>query len=137
MNFIDTNIFVYTIDETDLKKTKIARKLLIELVSAKKACISTQVIHEFCNVVLKKSKTPLKPADARKIIRELLSPLLMHFPDAAFYMRTLEIFEKYSISFYDAAIVQAATDLNCPILYSEDLQNDAKYGKVKVVNPFV
>ncbi len=136
MVFIDTNIFVYAHDESDLQKALKARNLLVELTSTKRGCISTQVINEFCNVALRKSLTPLKAIDVRRIVRELLSPLLAHQPDSAFYLRTLEAFERYSLSFYDAAIVQAAMDMNCTVLYSEDLQAGAKYGKVRVVNPF-
>ncbi len=137
MNFIDTNIFVYAHDETDPQKAQKARQLLIECMNSHKGRISTQVIQEFCNVALRKSLTPLKVSDARKIVRELLMPFLAHQPDGTFYLRVLEMYERYSLSFYDAAIVQAANDLNCTILYSEDLQSDAVYGKVKVVNPFI
>jgi len=79
----------------------------------------------------------LKASDVRTILRELMTPLLAHRPDDAFYLRALETYEKYSLSFYDALIVQAAIDLKCTVLYSEDLQADAHYGKVKIVNPFV
>jgi len=137
MNFIDTNIFVYAHDESDPKKAQKARQLLIECMGSDKGRISTQVIQEFCNVALRKSLTPLKVSDSRKIVRELLAPFLAHQPDATFYLRVLEVYERYSLSFYDAAIVQAANDLNCTILYSEDLQAGAHYGKVKVVNPFL
>jgi predicted nucleic acid-binding protein len=137
MYFIDTNIFVYAHDETDLLKAKRARQLLIELAGSNKGRISTQVIQEFCNVALRKSLTPLKVSDTRKIVRELFTPFLAHQPDAAFYLRVLDMYERYSLSFYDAAIVQAANDLNCTVLYSEDLQTGAQYGKIKVVNPFL
>lgn len=136
MFFIDTNIFVYAHDETDSRKSKEARELLKDLTNSKSGVISTQVIQEFCNVTLRKSLTPLKPGDVRKIVRELLAPLLAHQPDFAFYIRTLETYERHSLNFYDAAIVQAAADLNCAILYSEDLQANALYGNVKVINPF-
>lgn len=136
MVFIDTNIFVYAHDEANQEKSEKARSLLIELVENKEGSISTQVIQEFCNVALRKSATPLKGKDVRNIIRELMIPLLRHQPDSDFYLRSLEIYERYSLSFYDALIVQAAIDLNCSILYSEDLQDNAQYGKVRVINPF-
>jgi predicted nucleic acid-binding protein len=136
MVFIDTNIFVYAHDETDPKKSRQARKLLADLAADSTGCISTQVIQEFCNVVLRKSATPLLPKDIGRIIKELLTPLLAHRPDGLFYLRTLVTYSRYSLSFYDAAIVQAAIDLNCTTLYSEDLQTGASYGKVLVINPF-
>jgi predicted nucleic acid-binding protein len=136
MYFIDTNIFVYAHDETDLQKSHKARELLTELLSTKEGCISTQVIQEFCNVALRKSATSLKTRDVSRIVIELLTPLLAHQPDAEFYTRILKTYERYSLSFYDAAIVQSAIDLNCSVLYSEDLQAGAKYGNVRIVNPF-
>lgn len=137
MVFLDTNIFVYAHDETDVQKSKKARTLLIDLLKTQQGCISTQVIQEFCNVVLKKASVPLKVEDVRTILRELMFPLLNHQLDSTFYLRALELYKKCSVSFYDALIVQAAIDLNCTILYSEDLQDGAHYGKVKVVNPFI
>ena len=136
MVFIDTNVFVYAQDETDPVKAKKARQLISNLALDSTGCISTQVIGEFCNVVLRKSVTPLKPKDVGRIIKELLSPLLAHRPDGLFYLRTLETYSRYSLSFYDAAIVQAAVDLSCTALFSEDLQTGARYGSVLVVNPF-
>ena len=136
MYFIDTNIFIYAHDESDPRKTSLARELLIKLISEKKVCISTQVIQEFCNVFLKKSLAPMKAEDVRRVVLEVFSPLPVHKPDPEFYIRVLETYERYSLSFYDAMIVQAAIDLNCTTLYSEDLQSGAKYGKIKVINPF-
>ena len=136
MYFIDTNVFVYTVDKTDERKTKIARKLIAELVESGEGRISTQVIQEFCNVALCKAKKPLSVDDVRLIISELLSPLLAHQPDADFYQRVIKTHAKYSLSFYDSAIVQAAIDMKCDSLYSEDMQAGALYGGVRVVNPF-
>lgn len=136
MDFVDTNVFIYAFDESEFHKTRKARELLTDLMNSHRGRISTQVIQEFCNVALKKSSTPLKPSDVRKVIRELFVPLLSHQPDSDFYLRVLETYERYSLSFYDAAIVQAANDLHCTVLYSEDLQAGMRYGKVLVVNPF-
>jgi predicted nucleic acid-binding protein len=136
MNFIDTNVFVYAHDETDRAKTDVARRLLLEASSAGTGLISTQVIQEFCNVALKKSVMPLRAEDVGRIVRESLEPMLAHRPDAPFYLRVLATFERYSLSFYDAAIVQAAVDLDCDVLYSEDLQAGSRFGGLRVVNPF-
>lgn len=136
MYFIDTNVFVYAFDEEDIQKSAKARQLLTQLSSSKKAYISTQVVQEFCNVALQKSIVPLKPDGVREVLRTLLTPLLAHKPDELFYARVISTFERYSLSFYDAAIVQAAIDLRCTVLYSEDLQDGATYGRVRVVNPF-
>jgi predicted nucleic acid-binding protein len=137
MIFIDTNIFIYAFDESNKQKSQKARSLLIQLTENNKGRISTQVVQEFCNVALKKAMKPLTPEDVQDIITELMVPLLMHEPDETFYVRALTLYKRYSLSFYDSLIVQAALDLNCSLLYTEDLQNGAQYGKIKIVNPFI
>ena len=135
--FIDTNIFIYAQDEGDTEKAQKARELLLKLRKTHTGFVSTQVIQEFCNVALKKSATPLKPSDVSEIIDELLLPILAHTPDGAFYKRALKTYERYSLSYYDSTIVQAAIDLNCNLLYSEDMQNGVHYSGVTVVNPLI
>ncbi len=135
--FVDTNIFVYAQDNSEIVKTKISQKLITELILEKRGFISTQVIQEFCNVFLKKSEKPLRPNDVTEIIEDLLAPMLAHTPDSSFYKRAINIYAKQSLSFYDSLIVQAAIDLKCEVLYSEDMQNGARYRGVIVVNPFV
>jgi predicted nucleic acid-binding protein len=48
--FIDTNIFVYTLDKYDKNKQKIARKTVKNIVENDNAVISTQVLQEFYNL---------------------------------------------------------------------------------------
>jgi predicted nucleic acid-binding protein len=135
--FIDTNIFVYAQDNSDEAKTKVSQELITKLLLEKQGFISTQVIQEFCNVFLKKSEKPLKPDDIAEIIDNLLMPLLAHTPDSSFYKRAINIYHRHSLSFYDSLIVQAAIDLKCELLYSEDMQNGASYNGVVIINPFV
>jgi predicted nucleic acid-binding protein len=43
---------------------------------------------------------------------------------------------RYDISYWDAAILAAAESLGANIVYSEDLNDGQRYGRVRVVNPF-
>jgi predicted nucleic acid-binding protein len=135
--FIDTNIFVYAQDQSDEAKTKVSQELITKLLLDKQGFISTQVIQEFCNVFLKKAEKPLQPNDITEVIDSLLVPMLAHTPDSSFYKRAINIYSKHSLSFYDSLIVQAAIDLKCELLYSEDMQNGARYNGVIVINPFM
>jgi predicted nucleic acid-binding protein len=60
-------------------------------------------------------------------------------PDLVFQQPAgaIERSERYTISYWDAAIVAAAEALNCETVYSEDLNNGQVYGGVRVVSPFV
>jgi len=44
--------------------------------------------------------------------------------------------ERYRISYWDAAIIESARQLECREVLSEDLNDGQNYGGVRVVNPF-
>ena len=48
----------------------------------------------------------------------------------------IELSERYAISYWDAAILAAAEALGARTVYSEDLNDGQKYGRLRVVNPF-
>ena len=52
-------------------------------------------------------------------------------------MKTLEIQKTHGISYWDAAIIVAASELRCDTLYTEDLNHGQIYNDVRVVNPFL
>jgi predicted nucleic acid-binding protein len=64
----------------------------------------------------------------------------MQFPVATLgletFVRTLELAHKFQISNWDAAILAAAAQLGCTIVYSEDLSHGQDYDGVRVENPF-
>lgn len=133
--FFDTNVLVYAYDNRDQAKQQAARALLKLRAVNNDGVISTQVVQEFCNVSL--SKLKLAPHSLSILIDDLLlEPLLAHTPDAGFYRRAIALQQRYKLSFYDSLIVQAAIDLGCTILYSEDLQDGQRFEKLTVKNPF-
>lgn len=135
--FVDTSVLVYQFDSTDELKRSKARSLVRELVSDNRGVISSQVIQEFMNVALRKFRLPMTANELEDIARDLLGPLCEHFPTTEFYLRALKLHDGASLSFYDALIVQAAQDLGCDVLYSEDFQDGQIIGSLKIVNPFV
>jgi hypothetical protein len=44
--------------------------------------------------------------------------------------------ERWKVSYWDAAIVEAARAAGCPVLLSEDLQHGMDFAGVRVVDPF-
>ncbi len=133
--FVDTNIFVYAHDGRDVRKQKVAAGLLRNLAEHDNGVTSTQVVQEFCNAVLRPGINLPRP-DLSAILQVVLYPMLRHTPSMDFYERALKLQQNESLSFYDALIVQAAIDLGCQTLYSEDLQDGRVYGSLNVKNPF-
>jgi predicted nucleic acid-binding protein len=134
--FVDTNIVVYAHDSRDTKKQRVAQTLLEELTIRNQVVISSQVVQEFCHVMLKGNDPFMNINDAKTVLTEILLPLMQHSPDPYFYNRALNLYSQHSLSFYDSLIIQAALDLDCGTLYSEDLQDGQKFGTLTIVNPF-
>jgi len=132
--FFDTNVLVYAYDRREPAKQRVARALLEEKAVDKEGAISTQVVQEFCNVGLSKLNIS---SDAMAIVIDgLLGPLLAHTPSGGFYKRAIVLQEQCGLHFYDTLILQAALDLGCSTLYSEDLQDGQTFGTLMIKNPF-
>lgn len=134
--FLDTNVLVYTFDDTAPKKRDAARKIVAEALRSGRGVISTQVMQEFLNVSLRKFSPPMSTADARRYLHTVLLPMCQHYPSASFYDTALLIMQEGSFSFYDALIVAAAVESECATLLSEDMQDGLTVRGMKIVNPF-
>lgn len=131
--FVDTNIWVYTVDAADAAR----RRLALEVVgphSDYELVLSTQVLAEFYAVVTRKLPQPLAPAAARAIATQMATFAVVSV-DAPLVLSAIEASVAWGISVWDALIVRAAEIAGCGILLSEDLADGAAYGSVRVVNP--
>lgn len=132
--FLDTNILVYAISALDGDSSKKARAL--ELIQTADFGISSQVLQEFWVTVTRKIRKPLPPEMALALLDEYrLFPTA--YTDYPLIVAAIEHSLRYGISYWDGAIVAAAEALEAPILYSEDLSHDQRYGSTTVVNPFL
>ena len=132
--FFDTNIFIYAVSEAPEDAAK--RRLALTLIEDSEIHHSIQVVQEFLHTCLCKSRIGLNSPALVQSARWLLT-FDCQIPDAASVMRTLEIQKTHGISYWDAAIVIAASELRCDTLYTEDLNHDQIYNAVRVVNPFL
>lgn len=133
--FLDTNIIAYTFDQRDIRKQGIAKDLL-EQALAGKGSISLQVVQEFLNIALRKFETPLSFAQSQQYMDAVLVHLCTYFPDMDTFTRALSIKERWRYSWYDSLIITAALDLDCEVLYSEDMQHQQQIEGLMIVNPF-
>ena len=67
--FIDTNIFVYTFDNSDSEKQKLSQQIVAHALEKSTGVISYQVIQEFLNVSTKKFKSPFNPGGLSTIFK--------------------------------------------------------------------
>jgi predicted nucleic acid-binding protein len=134
--FLDTNVLVYTFDQTAPVKQAKAQALLEQALLGE-GCISFQVIQEFLNLALRKFDPPMSEAQAHRYLKTILEPLCMVYAGIPLYQKALDIRQRWHFSFYDAVIIAAALDAGCSILYSEDLQHQQQVEALTILNPFV
>lgn len=132
--FIDTNIFVCTLDKNEPKKRKQARNVLKRVVDAHQTVVSTQVIQEFYVV----ASTKLK-AD-----RSLVKNMVHNFRNMEIVNNDLGLIEQAidialisQLSFWDSLIVAAAEKANCELILSEDMSSGGIYRGVTVIDPLI
>lgn len=135
--FIDTNIFVYSFDESSKTKQKTAKQLIQSGLESGQGTISYQVIQEFLNVATKKFEHPLDSDDAKIFVSNTLRPLLRVHSSIELFSKGLEIQKRYRLGFYDSLIIAAAAMASCRVIYSEDFQDGFTIDKLKIVNPFL
>lgn len=132
--FIDTNIFVYTLDKNEPKKRKLARDILKQIVRSHQPVISTQVIQEFyvvASVKLKADRVLVK-----NIIQGFRNMEIVN-NDLGLIEQAIDISLVSQLSFWDSMIVAAAEKAKCEAILTEDLSSGAIYRGVKVLDPFV
>ena len=135
--FLDTNIIIYSFDNTQSQKQKTAQELIQKSLASGKGIISYQVIQEFLNVAMRKFNVPLKIIDAKIFLEQVLIPICGIYSSSELYYFALDIQNSTQYSFYDSLIVASAIKSGCSTLYSEDLQNGRIIGGLTIKNPFV
>lgn len=134
MRFVDTNVLLYAVstakDERD--KHDRARSVL----ESDELALSVQVLQEFYVQATRVSKAePLSHDQAVALIESWLR-FEVQENSVALLQNALATRVRWEISYWDAAIVEAARAARCSILLSEDLQDGMDFAGVRVENPF-
>ena len=131
--FLDTNILVYAFDSRAGSKHIIAAALLERLLKEGSAALSVQILIEFYAAA---TKGGMKSERAGEIVFDL-GICAFHRPDHADVLQSIELLRRYKISWWDALVINSANQLDCRVLWTEDLNHGQRYGGVTVRNPFL
>ena len=133
-NFLDTNILVYFLDETDIRKHRIASELVHRSVEDETGCISYQVVQETINVMIR--KLDATPERIQAFLDDILQPLWRVSASPDLYKLGVTLQARYGFSFYDSLVVAAALEADCTRVYTEDMQHGQRIDCLTVENPF-
>jgi predicted nucleic acid-binding protein len=134
--FLDSNVFIYTFDDTAPHKQQVAQELVTRALRDGSGAISHQVVQEVLNVLTRKLLVPMSSDDAMRYLMLTLEPLWKVGVGAALFQSALSIQTRYRFGFHDSLIVAAALTADCAVLYSEDLQHGQRIEGLTVENPF-
>ncbi|MGF1656960.1 MAG: PIN domain-containing protein [Verrucomicrobiales bacterium] len=132
--FVDTNILIYIALPLPAERDKALRAAAI--FDNATVCFSVQVFQEFYvqatrvsrgNRLTHQEATALITAWKRYPVQEITLELLD---------RALIAKERWGLSYWDAAIIEAARLQGCAEVLSEDMADGQSYEGVHVVNPF-
>jgi predicted nucleic acid-binding protein len=132
--FIDTNILLYSVSihPEEFEKQQISTAIL----KREKCVFSVQVFQEFYVQATRPSRArPASHAEALGLIEAWWRYPVQDMTLDVFRL-ALELKEQFRFSYWDCAIVAAASVAKCRVLYTEDLQHGQIINGIKVVNPF-
>ena len=134
MRFVDTNVLLYAISRDPSERDKAERAN--EILAGRDVALSVQVLQEFYVQATRDSRTDrLSHEHAAKLVEAFL-----RFPvqetTTAVLLAALATRQRFGISYWDAAILEAGRALGCDLVLSEDLSDGEDYAGVRVENPF-
>jgi predicted nucleic acid-binding protein len=133
--FVDANVLVYAFDPSAKPKQAAAARLLERLWASGTGCLSVQVLQEFFVTVTRKVARPLSSDEAADRVREFAT-WKVFAPAAADVVAAIALHKHAQINFWDAMVVQAAAELGCDVLWTEDLSDKQVLRGVRIRDPF-
>jgi predicted nucleic acid-binding protein len=131
--FIDTNVTVYTVDDSNPDKQEKAKKVINSIIENDIPVISTQVLQEFYNACT--TKLHIEKSIAKNIVHDFRNMKVVQV-DPDIIEQGIDISISSQISFWDGLIIASAEFANCTTIISEDLNDGQIVRGIKIINPF-
>jgi predicted nucleic acid-binding protein len=134
VRFVDTNVLLYAISRDPAEQDKAKRAN--DILAAPDLALSVQVLQEF--YVQATRETRQDAISHQQAVRLIES--FRRFPvqdvTSGILVAALATRQRFQLSYWDAAIIEAGRALGCEVILSEDLSDGQDYDRVRVTNPF-
>lgn len=134
MCFVDTNILLYAVSTAREERTK--RERARAILDDEDLALSVQVLQEFYVQATHRTRKTRLAHDQAVALMESWLRFRVQENSVQLLRNALATAARWNISYWDAAIVEAAREAGCPTLLSEDLQHGMDFAGVRVVDPF-
>ena len=134
VRFVDTNVLLYAISRDPEEQDKAARAN--DILAVRDIALSVRVLQEFYVQATRLSRPdPLTHEQATGLVESFLRfPVLDVTTDLM--LAAAATCQRFGVSYWDAAILEAARSLGCDLVLSEELSDGEDYADVRVQNPF-
>ena len=134
MRFIATDVLLHAISRDPAEQDKANRAN--EILADRELALSVQVLQEFYVQATRASRPdPITHEQAVRLIESF-----RRFPvqdvTSAILMAALDTCQRFQLSYWDAAIIEASRAMGCAEVLSEDLADGQDYTGIRVTNPF-
>jgi predicted nucleic acid-binding protein len=134
VQFADTNILLYVISRDPAEQDKAKRAG--DILAAGDLALSVQVLQEFYVQATRSSRPDaISHQQAARLI-ESFGRFPVQEITTAVMTAALRSRDRFRLSYWDAAIIEAARAIGCTRVLSEDLNDGQDYGGVTITNPF-
>ena len=134
MRFADTSVLLYAISRDPAEQDKAERAN--EILAAHDLGLSVQVLQEFYVQATSDSRSDAISHQQAVRLVESFRRFPVQEITSAIMMAALSSRQRFQLSYWDAAIIEASRALGCQVVLSEDLNDGQDYGGVTVANPF-
>jgi predicted nucleic acid-binding protein len=133
---IDTNVLVYSYDQTDGARRTQAREVLRLVFGRNLGTLSVQVLGEFFVTVTRKIPSPLEPGRAVEAITNYFASIPVFDVTPSIALEAIRGATRYQIHYYDALIWATAKLNQIPAVLTEDAEHNRLLEGVRYINPF-
>lgn len=139
MNAVDTNVFLYSIDQREPAKRAKAQLLFHQLLNtSEKTCLLWQVLGELLNQLRRwKDQGRISEAEFIQHVRLFRTKFTLEMPTIAVIDYALDLANRYSLSHWDSMILGACKEAGVTILYTEDMGSPRIIDGIQLVNPLI
>jgi predicted nucleic acid-binding protein len=134
VRFVDTDVLLYAISRDPHEHEKAARA--DEILSSSGVGLSVQVLQEFYVQATRNSRADRLTHEQATALVDSFRRFPVQDTTIGTVLAAMSTRQRFGISYWDAAILEAARALGCEIVLSEDLSDGQDYAGVRVENPF-
>jgi predicted nucleic acid-binding protein len=135
VRFVDTNVLLYSISSDAAERAK--RRRAEQILGHRDIALSVQVLQEFYVQATRASRGDAITHDQAERLVESFTRFHVQSLTLQVVRAAMRSRERFILSYWDAAIVEAARAVGCDVVLTEDLQDGQDLDGITVHNPFV